>query len=56
MNIGKYLVPAIIMLALLGGCEKQGPAERMGEDIDNAVEKTGDSIEEAGDAAEDALN
>lgn len=56
MTISKYIVPGIIMLALLGGCEKKGPAERMGEDIDKAVEKTGESIEEAGDSVEDALN
>lgn len=56
MNVSKYIVPTIIMLALLGGCEKQGPAEKMGENVDEAIEETGDRIEEAGDAAEDALN
>ena len=47
---------ALLVSALfvaLPGCEKEGPAERAGESIDNAVEKTGDQIEKAGDAIKD---
>ncbi|MDT8384336.1 MAG: hypothetical protein RRB22_07970 [Gammaproteobacteria bacterium] len=47
---------ALVVIALfvaLPGCEKQGPAEKAGESIDNAAEKAGDKIEEAGDAIED---
>jgi hypothetical protein len=31
-------------------CEKQGPAEKAGEKIDEAIEKTSDKIEEASEA------
>lgn len=50
-------VPLTIAAAILGlmmsGCESEydGPAERAGENIDNAVEKTGKKIDEATDAA-----
>ena len=29
-------------------CDRQGPAERTGEQIDKATEKAGDKLEEAG--------
>lgn len=56
--IGIVLISAI---ALAPGCEQEGPAERAGEKIDEAVEKgqnqiekgaesAGEKIEEAGDA------
>jgi hypothetical protein len=47
--------PALIMMvAVLGaaliGCEsKEGPAEQAGEQVDQAVEKGGQKIEETGD-------
>lgn len=47
---------ALVVTALfvaLPGCEKQGPAEKAGESIDNAAEKAGDQIEKAGDAVKD---
>jgi hypothetical protein len=48
------------LIAGLAGCEKQGPAEKAGESIDNAAASAGDHIEEAGediqDAAKDAQN
>lgn len=71
MNIDttQYRVPALIFtallgLAVLGGCEQDGPAERAGERFDEAVEDSGDRVEqgmenagdqleEAGDAIED---
>ena len=47
----------VLMLALmmalgsvtLAGCENQGPAEEAGENIDEAVEETGDEVEDASD-------
>jgi predicted small lipoprotein YifL len=65
------LSPSILAVAIaatlfvLAGCEKEGPAERAGENIDEAVEdmqqsaeSTGDkikeSLEEAGDEVEEA--
>lgn len=44
---------ASALLVALPGCEKEGPAERAGESIDEAVEKTGEQIEKAGDAIKD---
>ena len=34
---------------VLGACERQGPAERAGEKIDEAVEEAGEAVEKAGD-------
>lgn len=36
------------LLATLAGCERQGPAERAGEKVDNAIEKVGEKIETTG--------
>lgn len=53
---------ATLLLALGGfslaltGCEQQGPAERAGENIDDAVEDAGDRMEDAGDRIEDAFD
>jgi len=49
---GAALVASALLVAL-PGCEKQGPAERAGESIDNAATKAGDQIEKAGDAIKD---
>lgn len=38
----------------LSGCEREGPMERAGEKVDRGVEKTGDSLEKAGDRARDS--
>ncbi|WP_430433921.1 hypothetical protein [Methyloversatilis sp.] len=40
----------------LAACEQEGPAERAGKALDNAVENAGDKIENAGDKAKDALD
>jgi len=36
-------------LVFLGGCEEEGPMERAGEEVDQAVEDTGDAIEKGTD-------
>lgn len=48
------LMASALFLAL-AGCERQGPAEQVGENIDNAAEKAGDKIEKAGDAIKDSV-
>jgi predicted small lipoprotein YifL len=66
MNI-KVLWAALAATAALGmaACEKQGPLERAGEEVDEAVDtvkngeestatKVDDALDEARDAAEDA--
>lgn len=48
-----------LVLAILGAgpmltaCEEEGPAEKVGEEIDRATEETRDKIEDAGDKVED---
>lgn len=44
---------AIVFTGFMLSACNEGPAERMGEDIDNAVNDAGNAIE---DACEDALN
>lgn len=40
---------AAAVLTMLAACDDEGPAERAGAKIDNAVESAGDKLEEAGD-------
>jgi len=51
------ILPVVILMLIgtvITGCEaNEGPAEQAGEEIDNAVENTGEAIEEAGDKLED---
>ncbi|MEO6354484.1 MAG: hypothetical protein ABIO19_05165 [Burkholderiaceae bacterium] len=45
----------IILLAGLSACKKpEGPAERLGKDIDNATQKAGQEVEKAGEKIQDA--
>lgn len=55
----KRLVAALMAGAFatfLVACEEQGPAEELGEAVDDAAEEAGDVVEDAGDAVEDATN
>lgn len=57
MKFGKYVTTTFaagILVAVLAACQKEGPAERAGKEIDKSVEKTGQQIEKAGDKIEDA--
>ena len=55
MNSKAVLLALAAGLALtLSACEQEGPAERAGEHIDNAVGAAGDKIEQAGDKIEEA--
>ena len=38
----------VLMCGMLVGCEKEGPAEKAGERIDEITERTIDAIEDAG--------
>ena len=47
----------VAMLAVLSGCEEEkGPAEKLGEAIDQSIEEAGDAVEEAVDKAEEAVD
>lgn len=49
------LIAGVFMIGL-GGCpEEEGPAERAGEEIDEAMEETGEEMEEAGEELEEAV-
>ena len=57
MKLGRSVSTVLIMgafLAVLSGCQKEGPAEKAGREVDKAVEKVGQQIEKAGDAIQDA--
>ncbi|OIR02265.1 hypothetical protein GALL_156370 [mine drainage metagenome] len=57
MKIQKTISATLIMSAIivmLSACQKEGPAEKAGKAVDNAVDKTGQQLEKAGDKIEDA--
>lgn len=59
MKRTRTIFAALIMSTLfiaLPGCEKQGPAEKAGESIDNATDKLGEKVEDAGEAIQDAAD
>lgn len=43
------IIPLLFMISLMGlsACEEKGPAERMGENIDEAVEEVTDAVQDA---------
>lgn len=53
------LVAALLIgtfAGLLTACEQEGPAEEIGESIDETAEEAGDTVENATDEVEDATN
>jgi hypothetical protein len=57
MKIKKTISATIIMgaiVVMLSACQKEGPAEKAGKAVDNAVDKTGQQLEKAGDKIQDA--
>ena len=58
MKFGKGMMVAAAAGALsmvLAGCpQKEGPAERAGKSVDQAVDKAGKQIEKAGEKVQDA--
>jgi hypothetical protein len=47
-------LPVLVFALGLYGCEAEGPAERAGEEVDQAVEQAGDTAERAGERVEEA--
>lgn len=43
------LLSIAVLIFALAGCEKEGPAEKAGENIDEAVEEMQEKAEETGD-------
>ncbi len=56
----KKMLIAVLFAGSLGmgllGCDRDGPAEQAGEDIDRAMDHAGDQLERAGDKIEDATD
>jgi hypothetical protein len=50
------ILTALGMSALLVGCDKEGPAEKVGEKIDNAVEDTKENLQQTKETIQDKLN
>ncbi len=50
------LLAALMFGFVLVGCEEEGPMERAGESVDEAVEEAGDNIEEAGEEVADEID
>jgi outer membrane murein-binding lipoprotein Lpp len=48
------VVAAMLLGLVLAGCQKPGPAEQAGKEVDTAVAKVGQQMEKAGDAIEKA--
>lgn len=58
MKFSKNLLTILALSGLIAGlaaCQKEeGPAERAGKAMDNAVKKAGEQIEKAGEKIQDA--
>lgn len=53
--ITALLISALFVFTGLSGCQKkEGPAESVGKQIDETVEKAGQQMEKAGDKIEEA--
>ena len=48
------MVASMLTLILLG-CQKEGPAEKAGKEIDKAMSSAGDQIQAAGNKIEGAM-
>jgi len=46
------LPAAVLALSLAAACDQEGPAEQVGEKVDEGVERAGDAVERAGDRAD----
>lgn len=57
MKFNKLSIAALTAFIIIGltACEKKGPAEQVGENIDNAAENFGDKMEDATEDAGDKL-
>ena len=44
---------AVLLGFTLVACQKEGPAEKMGKEVDKAAEKTGQAMEKAADSVKD---
>lgn len=53
----RFLTIALLgLLTAAAGCEREGPAERAGEQVDRGVERAGEAAEEAGEKARESVD
>ena len=52
----KFITLSMLLVFGLSACDKPGPAETAGKNIDQTMEKAGDKINEAGDKINDAAD
>jgi predicted small lipoprotein YifL len=50
------LIAVAALVSTLAGCEREGPAEKAGRQVDRAADKAARSVEKAGDNIRDAVN
>tara|TARA_R110002049_G_scaffold104747_2_gene251306 strand:- start:3094 stop:3288 length:195 start_codon:yes stop_codon:yes gene_type:complete len=53
-SLGVVSITALLLFALSGCQENEGPAEKAGKSMDEASEAMGKKIEDAGEAIQDA--
>lgn len=46
---------AALLASTLAACEREGPAERAGESVDEGVERAGEEMERAGEGMERSM-
>ena len=57
MTLIKRMFLLVLFALPLAACDtNDGPAEELGENLDNAAEETRDAVEDAGDEVEDAVD
>ncbi|UTF59771.1 hypothetical protein [Gilvimarinus sp. DA14] len=57
MSILKRILLLAVFALPLAACDtNDGPAEELGENLDNAAEETGDAMDDAADEVEDAVD
>ena len=55
MKIFRIVAVSILLAMGIAACEKQGPFESAGEEIDNAVDDSKDALEDACEEAKEAV-
>ena len=51
---GFFIIFLLAFVLAMGGCEREGTAEKAGRKVDQAGEKTGKAVEKAGDKIDNA--
>lgn len=50
-----FVIAGMALMLGICACEKEGPAEKAGKNIDEAVENAGDAMKKAGESAGEKL-